>query len=45
MATKPKPKAAVTVGRNTVVTNTDKIDIDVPRDRQVKFESQFIAKY
>jgi len=32
-------------GRKTVVTDTGKIDIDVPRDRQGRFDPQLIAKY
>jgi len=32
-------------GRKTVVTDTGKIDIDVPRDRQGSFDPQLIAKY
>jgi putative transposase len=32
-------------GRKTVVTDTGKIDLEVPRDRQASFEPQLIAKY
>jgi len=32
-------------GRKTVVTDTGKLAIDVPRDRQASFEPQLIAKY
>lgn len=32
-------------GRKTVVTDTGKLAIDVPRDRQSSFEPQLIAKY
>jgi len=32
-------------GRKTVVTDTGNIDIDVPRDRQGRFDPQLIAKY
>jgi len=32
-------------GRKTVMTDTGKIDIDVPRDRQASFDPQLIAKY
>jgi len=32
-------------GRKTVVTDTGKIEIDVPRDRQGSFDPQLIAKY
>jgi len=32
-------------GRKTVVTDTGKIDIEVPRDRQGSFDPQLIAKY
>lgn len=32
-------------GRKTVMTETGKIDIDVPRDRQGRFDPQLIAKY
>lgn len=32
-------------GRKTVLTDTGKIDIDVPRDRQASFDPQLIAKY
>src|SRR5690606_28962862 len=32
-------------GRKTVVTDTGKIAIDVPRDRQGSFDPQLIAKY
>jgi putative transposase len=32
-------------GRKTVVTDTGKIEIEVPRDRQASFDPQLIAKY
>ena len=32
-------------GRKTVLTDTGKIDIEVPRDRQASFDPQLIAKY
>ena len=32
-------------GRKTVITDSDKIEIDVPRDRAGSFEPQLIAKY
>lgn len=32
-------------GRKTVVTETGKIEIEVPRDRQASFDPQLIAKY
>ena len=32
-------------GRKTVITDTGKLAIDVPRDRQASFEPQLIAKY
>ena len=32
-------------GRKTVITDTGKIDIDVPRDRSGSFDPQLIAKY
>ena len=32
-------------GRKTVMTDTGKLAIDVPRDRQASFEPQLIAKY
>ena len=32
-------------GRKTVVTDTGKIEIEVPRDRQGSFDPQLIAKY
>jgi putative transposase len=32
-------------GRKTVVTDTGKIDLEVPRDRQSTFDPQLIAKY
>ena len=32
-------------GRKTVVTDTGKLAIDVPRDREASFEPQLIAKY
>jgi putative transposase len=32
-------------GRKTVVTDTGKIDLEVPRDRQASFDPQLIAKY
>ena len=32
-------------GRKTVVTDTGKMDLDVPRDRQATFDPQLIAKY
>jgi putative transposase len=46
LARKPGPGTAATgYGRKTVVTDTGKIDIDVPRDRQGSFDPQLIAKY
>jgi putative transposase len=32
-------------GRKTVVTDTGKIELEVPRDRQASFDPQLIAKY
>ena len=32
-------------GRKTVITDTGKIEIDVPRDRSGSFDPQLIAKY
>ncbi|WP_176414524.1 transposase, partial [Sphingobium sp. Z007] len=32
-------------GRKTVMTETGKLEIDVPRDRQCSFDPQLIAKY
>lgn len=32
-------------GRKTVMTETEKLSIDVPRDRQASFDPQLIAKY
>ena len=32
-------------GRKTVVTDTGKIDLEVPRDRRATFDPQLIAKY
>src|ERR1035438_8621058 len=32
-------------GRKTVMTDTGKLAIDVPRDRQASFDPQLIAKY
>ena len=32
-------------GRKTVATDTGKIEIEVPRDRQGSFDPQLIAKY
>jgi transposase-like protein len=32
-------------GRKSVVTDSGKIEIDVPRDRQGSFDPQLIAKY
>jgi putative transposase len=32
-------------GRKTVVTDTGKLAIDIPRDRQSRFDPQLIAKY
>ena len=32
-------------GRKTVMTDTGKLSIEVPRDRQATFEPQLIAKY
>lgn len=32
-------------GRKTVTTETGKLEIDVPRDRQSSFDPQLIAKY
>jgi putative transposase len=32
-------------GRKTVVTDTGKLDLEVPRDRQASFDPQLIAKY
>jgi putative transposase len=32
-------------GRKTVVTDTGKVDLEVPRDRQASFDPQLIAKY
>ena len=32
-------------GRKTVVTDTGKLDLQIPRDRQANFDPQLIAKY
>ena len=32
-------------GRKTVMTDTGKLEIDIPRDRQASFDPQLIAKY
>jgi len=32
-------------GRKTVLTDTGRLDLDVPRDRQASFDPQLIAKY
>src|ERR1035437_4126267 len=32
-------------GKKTVVTDTSRIELDVPRDRQSSFDPQLIAKY
>ena len=32
-------------GRKTVVTDTGKIELEIPRDRQASFDPQLIAKY
>ena len=32
-------------GRKTMVTDTGKIELEVPRDRQASFDPQLIAKY
>jgi putative transposase len=32
-------------GRKTVVSDTGKIELEVPRDRQASFDPQLIAKY
>ena len=32
-------------GRKTVVTDTGKLDLQIPRDRQASFDPQLIAKY
>jgi putative transposase len=32
-------------GRKTVLTDTSRLDLDVPRDRQASFDPQLIAKY
>src|SRR3954462_5254767 len=32
-------------GRKTVTTETGKLEIDIPRDRQASFDPQLIAKY
>ena len=32
-------------GRKTVVTDTGKLELEVPRDRQASFDPQLIAKY
>src|SRR6266404_1011430 len=32
-------------GKKTVVTDTGKIELEVPRDRQASFDPQLIAKY
>src|ERR671916_239436 len=32
-------------GRKTVVTDTSKLDLQIPRDRQASFDPQLIAKY
>jgi len=32
-------------GKKTVITDTGKIDLEVPRDRQASFDPQLIAKY
>jgi len=32
-------------GRKTVITDTGQIELEVPRDRQARFDPQLIAKY
>lgn len=32
-------------GRKTVTTDTGRLDLSVPRDRQASFDPQLIAKY
>src|SRR5438477_7955114 len=32
-------------GKKTVITNTGQIELEVPRDRQARFDPQLIAKY
>jgi transposase-like protein len=32
-------------GRKTVLTDTGKLDLHIPRDRQASFDPQLIAKY
>ena len=32
-------------GRKTVVTDTSKLDLQIPRDRQASFDPQLIARY
>jgi putative transposase len=32
-------------GKKTVITDTGQIELEVPRDRQARFDPQLIAKY
>lgn len=45
LATGEGPNSRNGYGRKTVLTDTGKIDLDVPRDRQASFDPQLIAKY
>src|SRR5919206_989202 len=40
-----RPNSRNGYGRKTVLTNTSRIEIDVPRDRLARFDPQLIAKY
>src|SRR4051794_8273913 len=37
--------AATAMGRKSVITDTGKLDLQIPRDRQASFDPQLIAKY
>jgi transposase-like protein len=39
------PDRNMLYGRKTVTTESGKLEIDVPRDRQSSFDPQLIAKY
>jgi putative transposase len=45
LATGEGPNSRNGYGRKTVLTDTGKIELDVPRDRQASFDPQLIAKY
>ncbi len=45
LATGEAPNSRNGYGKKTVVTDTGKIELEVPRDRQASFDPQLIAKY